>query len=100
MRARALSRLTLGTVQFGLPYGVANRAGHPPYETARDILACAIKGGVTCLDPAAGYGGSESILGRALAQLGATEHITVVTKVAPSPTTFHPRERTRSLRSR
>jgi len=80
--ARALSRLTLGTVQFGLPYGVANRAGQPPYETARDILACAIDGGVTCLDTAAGYGESESVLGRALAELGAAERVSVVTKVA------------------
>jgi aryl-alcohol dehydrogenase-like predicted oxidoreductase len=44
------SRLSLGTVQFGLPYGVANRDGQSPYETVRDILACAIEGGVTCLD--------------------------------------------------
>lgn len=80
---RALSRLTLGTVQFGLPYGVANRAGQPTYETARDILACAIEGGVTCLDTAAGYGESESVLGRALAELNAAERVAVVTKVAP-----------------
>jgi aryl-alcohol dehydrogenase-like predicted oxidoreductase len=80
--AGALSRLTLGTVQFGLPYGVANQAGQPPYETARDILACAIEGGVTCLDTAAGYGESESVLGRALAELGAAERVSVVTKVA------------------
>ena len=31
--------LALGTVQFGLPYGVANRSGQAPYEVARDILA-------------------------------------------------------------
>jgi aryl-alcohol dehydrogenase-like predicted oxidoreductase len=80
-RARALSRLTLGTVQFGLPYGVANSSGQPPYETARDILACAIEGGVTCLDTAARYGESEAVLGRALAELGAD--VTVVTKIAP-----------------
>lgn len=78
-----LSRLTLGTVQFGLTYGVGNRAGQPSYETAREILALAIEGGVTCLDTAAGYGESESILGRALVELDATDHITVVTKVAP-----------------
>jgi len=77
-----LSRLVLGTVQFGLPYGVANRDGQPSYETARDILACAIEGGVTCLDTAAGYGESEAVLGRALAELGAAERVTVVTKVA------------------
>lgn len=61
--SKELSRFTLGTVQFGLPYGVANRAGQPPYETARDILACTIEGGGTCLDTAAGYGESESALG-------------------------------------
>lgn len=88
--SKALSRLTLGTVQFGLPYGVANSAGLPAYETARDILACAIEGGVTCLDTAAGYGESESILGRALVELGASEDIVVVTKVAHLPGDLSP----------
>jgi len=78
---KALSRLVLGTVQFGLPYGVSNSGGQPSYETARDILACAIEGGVTCLDTAAVYGESEAVLGRALAELGAAERVTVVTKV-------------------
>ncbi len=82
-RDGALSLLALGTVQFGLPYGVANRAGQPSYEIARDILSCAIERGVTCLDTATGYGESESVLGRALAELGAAERVTIVTKVAP-----------------
>jgi len=77
------SKITLGTAQFGLPYGVANRLGQPPYETARDILRCAIEGGVTCLDTAVGYGDSESVLGRALEELGAKDSVTVVTKIAP-----------------
>jgi aryl-alcohol dehydrogenase-like predicted oxidoreductase len=77
----AVSRLTLGTVQFGVPYGVANRAGQPSYETARDILACAIEGGVTCLDTAAAYGQSESVLGQALDELQARERVSVVTKI-------------------
>jgi aryl-alcohol dehydrogenase-like predicted oxidoreductase len=81
-RASALSRLALGTVQFGLPYGVANRDGQPSYEVVRDILACAIEGGVTVLDTAAGYGESEAVLGRALADLGFSEKVTVVTKIA------------------
>ena len=43
-----LSRLMLGTVQFGLPYGIgiANRSGQPSYETARSIIAAAYEGGV------------------------------------------------------
>lgn len=78
----ARPRLALGTVQFGLPYGIANRSGQPPYEVARDILACAIGGGVTLLDTAAGYGESEAVLGRALAELGFAGKVAVVTKVA------------------
>ncbi len=78
---RQLSRLMLGTVQLGLPYGIANTTGQPPYQEARAILACAYEGGVNCLDTAAIYGSSEEVLGRALAELGISSKMTVVTKV-------------------
>jgi aryl-alcohol dehydrogenase-like predicted oxidoreductase len=78
-----LSMLTLGTVQFGLPYGIANTTGQPPYETARDIIACAVEGGVNVLDTAASYGESEAVIGRALAELGLADQVIVVSKVAP-----------------
>ena len=76
-----LSRLMLGTVQLGLPYGIANRTGQPSYGEARDILACAYEGGVNCLDTAAIYGSSEEVLGQALAELGLAGKMTVVSKV-------------------
>ena len=79
----ALSRLMLGTVQFGMEYGIANRTGQPSYETAREIIACAYEGGVTCLDTAASYGSSEEVLGRALAELGIADEMVVVTKIRP-----------------
>ena len=85
MKTNPVSRLTLGTVQFGIPYGVANSVGRPDYETARDILACAIEGGATSLDTAAAYGESERVLGRALADLRAAGRVVVTTKVAPLP---------------
>jgi aryl-alcohol dehydrogenase-like predicted oxidoreductase len=75
--------LTLGTVQFGLPYGIANVHGQPSYETAREIIACAVDGGVNVLDTAVGYGESEAVIGKALAELGLTGRVTVVTKIAP-----------------
>ncbi len=78
---RPVSKLTLGTVQFGLDYGIANETGRPAYEQARDILACAFEGGVNCLDTAAAYGDSEAVLGRALTELGMKDRVTVVTKV-------------------
>ena len=76
-----LSQLMLGTVQLGLPYGIANRTGQPSYKEALDILACAYEGGVNCLDTAAIYGASEEVLGRALDELGVADEMVVISKV-------------------
>jgi len=77
----SLSQLMLGTVQFGLNYGIANKAGQPSYETARDIIASAYQGGMNCLDTAAAYYTSEEVIGKALRDLQLTHKMTVVTKV-------------------
>ena len=58
-----VSRLVLGTVQFGMNYGVANTHGKPSYETVKDILRKALDNGITTLDTAAGYGDSEEVIG-------------------------------------
>ena len=76
-----VSRLMLGTVQFGQPYGVANRTGQPTLNEVRAIVAAAIEGGVTSLDTAAAYGTSEAVLGQVLRELKATANVFVVTKV-------------------
>lgn len=78
-----LSRLMLGTVQFGMPYGVANRTGQPSEREVLNIVAMAVEGGVNCFDTAAVYGSSEAVLGRVLAELGVADRVTVVTKVRP-----------------
>ena len=75
------SKLMLGTVQFGLNYGVANTSGKPSYETARDIIKAAYECGVNCLDTSAAYGDSEEVLGRALAELELGDKMHVITKV-------------------
>lgn len=87
-----LSRLMLGTVQFGMPYGVANRTGQPSFEQVCAILTCAYEGGVTCLDTAASYGSSEDVVGKALAELGLAGKMTVVTKTTPLPADASPAE--------
>jgi aryl-alcohol dehydrogenase-like predicted oxidoreductase len=76
-----LSRLMLGTVQFGMPYGVANRTGQPEYRDVVNIVAAAVEGGVNCFDTAAAYGTSEAVLGRALDELKVADRVMVVTKV-------------------
>lgn len=57
-----MGKLVLGTVQFGLQYGV-NSAGRPSEEAVKGILAEAAKGGITTLDTSSAYGNSEEILG-------------------------------------
>lgn len=57
------SLLALGTVQFGLPYGVANQSGQVSPEEVALILDAARQAGVHTLDTAIAYGDSERVLG-------------------------------------
>lgn len=57
------NRLALGTVQFGLPYGIANQAGQVSREEAAAILDHAWEAGIDTLDTAIAYGESEQRLG-------------------------------------
>jgi aryl-alcohol dehydrogenase-like predicted oxidoreductase len=62
------SRLTLGTAQIGLDYGIANRNGKPDAAAAEAILDRAWQAGITCFDTARAYGDAETRLGRWLAK--------------------------------
>jgi aryl-alcohol dehydrogenase-like predicted oxidoreductase len=57
------NRIALGTVQFGLRYGVNNRFGQVGEDEVRRILQRAMEGGIDTLDTAAAYGESERVLG-------------------------------------
>lgn len=57
------SRLALGTAQFGLAYGVANRRGRVGSDEAREMLNLARREDVDTLDTAIAYGDSEARLG-------------------------------------
>lgn len=57
------SRVGLGTVQWGVDYGVANRDGRTPAAEVERILAAARAAGLRVLDTAALYGEAESVLG-------------------------------------
>jgi aryl-alcohol dehydrogenase-like predicted oxidoreductase len=56
-------KIALGTVQFGLRYGIANQNGQVSKEDARAILAHARAEGMDVLDTAIAYGESERTLG-------------------------------------
>ena len=56
-------KLALGTVQFGLDYGVTNQSGKVEESKIEGILGFAKSNGIDTLDTASGYGNSEQVLG-------------------------------------
>jgi aryl-alcohol dehydrogenase-like predicted oxidoreductase len=58
-----MNKLALGTVQFGLPYGIANQTGQITRLEAKSILQLASTSGIDILDTAIAYGDSETCLG-------------------------------------
>jgi len=59
-------KLCLGTVQFGMPYGITNLAGKVTEEEVRQILDYATLSQIDLLDTAQAYGDAEAVLGRSL----------------------------------
>jgi aryl-alcohol dehydrogenase-like predicted oxidoreductase len=57
------SKLSLGTVQFGLDYGVTNQSGQVAIDEVRGILDFAKQNNIKTLDTAPLYGNSEKVLG-------------------------------------
>ncbi len=60
-----VSRLVLGTVQIGAPYGAANRTGMPSTERAIRLLRRAHLAGIAAFDTARAYGAAEERIGAA-----------------------------------
>ena len=56
-------KLVLGTVQFGLPYGINNTKGQTEKEEVFKILQSAQKNAINTLDTAPAYGNSMETLG-------------------------------------
>ena len=73
-------RLAIGTVQFGLPYGISNEGGQTSKLEAKKILDMASKNGIDTLDTAPAYGNSEATLGEV--GVGGWN---VISKVPPMP---------------
>ena len=75
-----ISPMTLGTVQLGMNYGIANDAGKPSEEKSFSILQSALQNGITALDTARAYGDSELVIGRFLKQWKG-EMPSIITKI-------------------
>lgn len=57
------SKVGLGTVQFGLDYGISNKSGRTNSEEVTKILQYASENDIDTLDTASAYGEAEKILG-------------------------------------
>jgi aryl-alcohol dehydrogenase-like predicted oxidoreductase len=80
-RSEGAVGLALGTVQFGLNYGIAGRGNAVPEDEVRAILEFAYSSGVRWLDTAAAYGNIEE----RLAALAGGLAFAIVSKLPPRP---------------
>ena len=82
-----MSNIILGTVQFGLNYGINNTRGKTPIQEVHPILDFAYSKGIMTLDTASGYGDSEEIIGDYLAS-NPDKKFEIITKVNSSKITL------------
>jgi aryl-alcohol dehydrogenase-like predicted oxidoreductase len=69
-------KIGLGTVQFGLDYGISNTSGKTTPDEVIRILETAERNGIRVIDTAALYGESERVLGQALPEKHSFDIIT------------------------
>ncbi|MCL2477990.1 MAG: aldo/keto reductase [Treponema sp.] len=80
---RKVSAMSLGTVQLGMNYGIANREGKPDRDKSFTILSAAVEEGITAIDTARAYGDSEEVIGSWFkAHPGLAEKLFVTTKLS------------------
>ena len=70
-------RVALGTVQWGLNYGISNSNGIPSDDEIKLIINYAFESGISLIDTASAYGNAESRIGNFF-----KEKLNIVTKVA------------------
>ena len=58
------AKLILGTVQFGLKYGINNQFEKPTQMKVNEMLLFAFNSGIKCLDTAEAYGNAHEVIGR------------------------------------
>jgi hypothetical protein len=77
-------KFALGTVQFGIPYGIGNTTGQVAQAEANAIIDYAKNVGIDTIDTAIAYGQSEKCIGSS-----GVDGWNLVTKLPEVPTTCH-----------
>lgn len=80
-----MPELCLGTVQFGMKYGVNNQIGRQPaWEESFEMLDYAIDHGIDTIDTASVYGEAEQLLGSYFKKCTRRNEIKVISKLRPN----------------
>lgn len=74
-----INKIGLGTVQFGIDYGITNHAGQTGPDEVAKILKIAKSENIRILDTARLYGNSEEVLGNSIS----STDFKIVTKISP-----------------
>lgn len=74
-------KIGLGTVQFGVDYGISNSEGQTSADEVARILAVACHHGIRIIDTAALYGSSESVLGKVLPAVHSFKLVTKTVRI-------------------
>ncbi len=81
-----ISKLVLGTAQFGLDYGINNQTGKPSRAESLAMIERAVAAGITTFDTAQAYGDAEEILGEFISSSGLGDKIKIISKLSPNLT--------------
>ena len=73
-------KIGLGSVQWGMSYGIANRSGRPGDLEVQDILKLTTLANIDLLDTAHAYGDAEDVIGRIVPKASPWR---IVTKTMP-----------------
>ena len=75
-----LDKISLGTVQFGLAYGINNTIGQTKSDEVSKILKRCKEVGIVHIDTAAAYGTAENIIGEVIQSEGLSSSFQITTK--------------------
>ncbi len=79
-----MAELCLGTVQFGMKYGINNTLGQPSEENVFEMLDTAFENGIRVIDTAPAYGTAETVLGRYFASGKNVDSVKIISKLRPN----------------
>lgn len=80
-----MAELCLGTVQFGMKYGVNNQINRQPtWEESFEMLDIAIENGISVIDTARAYGEAELVLGEYFHRSNNARKVKVISKLRPN----------------